>query len=163
MTNSQTSRTFLYLDIKSKKKWKKGPGYKVKRYLDNVEGNFVVVFFASDQMTIRHRWRDANFDLCSALMANEQSGVFSVQNLEWDIHLLCSSLRTRGNHSFSVELSLPVLRLSSVAAEPTFRLQGERSKRKIFSPFFSFHNQRSYLSCSFGYSVNTGNFNWLWT
>ena len=61
-----------------------------------------------------YRWRAANFDLCSALMAIEQWGFFSVPHLLWhgasvyNGHLWGSVTLTPFAERSAVELSLPV-------------------------------------------------------
>ena len=77
------------------------------------------------------RWRAANFDMCSALMAIEQWGFFSVPQLLWygesvySGHLRGPVTLTPISERLAVELSLPVfLRLEF--EHPTCRL-GERS------------------------------------
>ena len=65
---------------------------------------------------IRHhyRWRPANFDLCSALMAIEQWGFFNVPHLLWhgptvyNGHLRGTVTLTSVTERLVVELSLPV-------------------------------------------------------
>ena len=63
----------------------------------------------------RHRWRAANFDLCSALMAIEQSGFLSVPYLLWHGASVYNLYYLRGPATLSpiiersvVDLSLPV-------------------------------------------------------
>ena len=80
-------------------------------------------------------WRSANFDLCSALVAIEQWGFFSVPHLLWhgasvyNCHLLGPVTLTPIAECLA-ELSLPFfhnLGLLRLAFEqPTFRLQGQR-------------------------------------
>ena len=56
-----------------------------------------------------YRWREANFDLCSALKAIEQWGFFCVP------HLLCGTFVYNGHlRGCAVDLSLHVLRPRSV-------------------------------------------------
>ena len=61
------------------------------------------------------RWKAANFDLCSALMAIEQWGFFSVPHLLWhqvsfyNGHLRGPVTLTPIAERMAVELSLPVL------------------------------------------------------
>ena len=84
-----------------------------------------------------YRWRATIFDLCSALMAFERWGFFSVQNLLWhggsiyNGHLRGAGTLTPIAERKAVELSQPVfydLGLSRLEFEhPTFRLQGQRS------------------------------------
>ena len=68
------------------------------------------------------RWRAANIDHCSALMAIEQWGFFSVPHLLWHGttvykgHLRGPVTLTPIAERLAVELSLPVLRLRSIAA-----------------------------------------------
>ena len=69
-----------------------------------------------------YRWRAANFDLCSALMAIEQWGFFCVPHLLWlgasvyNDHLRGSVTLTPFAERLTVELSLPVFQLGSIAA-----------------------------------------------
>ena len=61
------------------------------------------------------RWRAANFDLCSALLAIEQSGFFRVPHLLWhgtsfyNGHLRGHATLSSNAESLAVELLLPVL------------------------------------------------------
>ena len=61
-----------------------------------------------------YRWRAANFDLCSTLMAIEQWGFFSVPHLLWhgasvhNCHLRGPATLTSITEGLAVELSLPV-------------------------------------------------------
>ena len=69
-----------------------------------------------------YRWRAANFDLCSALMAIEQWGFLSVPHLLWyGTSVYDGHLRARGPMTpkslaerLAVELWLPFLRLRSM-------------------------------------------------
>ena len=69
-----------------------------------------------------YRWRAANFDLYSALMAIEQWGFFCVPHLLWlgasvyNGHLRGSVTLTPIAKRLTVELSLPVFQLGSIAA-----------------------------------------------
>ena len=57
------------------------------------------------------RWRGANFDLCSALMAIEQWGFFTVPHLLWHVyngHFRGPVTLTPNAERLAVELSLPV-------------------------------------------------------
>ena len=78
------------------------------------------------------KWRAANFDMCSALMAIEQWGFFRVRHLLWygtsvyNGHLREPMTLTPIAERLAVELSL--LGLSRLGFEQlTFRLRGERS------------------------------------
>ena len=67
------------------------------------------------------RWRAANIDHCSALMAIEQWGFFNVQRQLWhgtsvyNGHLRGTVTLTPIAEHLAVKLSLPVLRLRSIA------------------------------------------------
>ena len=85
-----------------------------------------------------YRWRAANFDLCSALMAVEQWGFFSVPHLLWhrasvyNGHLRGPVSLTSNAQRSAVELSLPVFKtgLSRLEFEYlTLRMWGVRSNR----------------------------------
>ena len=84
------------------------------------------------------QWRAANFDLCSALMANEQWGFFSMPHLLWhgtsvyNDHLRGPVTLTLIAERLAVELSLPVfttlIGLSRLGFEhPIYCLRGECS------------------------------------
>ena len=82
------------------------------------------------------RWRAANFDLCSALMAIEQWGFFSVPYLLWHgasvyngrLRVPVTNTFCRAFSSGAVTTCLYDLGLSWLGFEhPTFRLLGERS------------------------------------
>ena len=79
-----------------------------------------------------YRWRAVNFDLCSALMANEQWQVFSVPHLLWhgasiyNGHLWGLMTLTPVSERLAVELSLPnfTTGMSRLGFEiQTFRIQ----------------------------------------
>ena len=83
------------------------------------------------------RWRAANIDLCSALMAIEQWGFFSVPHLLWhgasvyNGHLRGPVTLTPITESLAVELSLSLFTTPGFRGwDPgcaTFRMRGERS------------------------------------
>ena len=85
---------------------------------------FFVPFENFSHICRRHhcRWRTANFDLCSALMATEQWGFFSVPHLLWhgasvyNGHLWEPEIFIPNAEHLAVELSILVLRVRSVAA-----------------------------------------------
>ena len=82
------------------------------------------------------RWRAAYFDLCSALMVIEHWGFFNVPHplrhgpTAYYGHLRGPVTRTHVAERLAVELSVPVLRLGSVATgdrTQISRMRGERS------------------------------------
>ena len=84
-----------------------------------------------------YQWRAAQFDLCSALMAIEQSGFFSVPHLLWHwASVYNGQLRgpvtlTPIAERFAVEMSLPVFYDLGLSRQgfnhPTIHLRAQRS------------------------------------
>ena len=96
-----------------------------------------------------YRWRAANFDRCSALMAIEQYGFFSVPHVLWHGssvyygHLRGPVTLTPITKRLAVDQSLPVLRLCLSRLgfkHPTFRLLCERSNQLRKRRGFQFKN-----------------------
>ena len=88
------------------------------------------------------RWRAANFDLCSALMAIEQWGFLNVPQLLWHGPTLYNLTLTPVVERLAKKLSLPVLRLRSVATAywtPISRMRDEHStsspSRRLMTKF----------------------------
>ena len=68
---------------------------------------FVDVFM-SDFFSHMEKWRTANFDLCSVIIAIEQWGFFSVhvpQTVKRGIRIYCSSPKARDTHTYCRALS----------------------------------------------------------
>ena len=82
----------------------------------------------------RYRWRAANFDIFSALMAIEQGGFFSVPHLQWHGTSVYRVHFEGTWHTPIAERSLPVLVTLSLLRlrfeHPTLRLRDEQSYRQ---------------------------------
>ena len=100
---------------------------------------FVDVFM-SDFFSHMEKWRTANFDLCSVIIAIEQWGFFSVhvpQTVKRGIRIYCSSPKARDTHTYCRALSSGAVTtcfkdwgLSRLGFKhPTFRLRGEYSNQ----------------------------------
>ena len=63
-----------------------------------------------------YRWRTASFDLFSVLMTIEQWGFFRMPHLLWHGASVYNGHLTPFAERLAVELSIPVLRLKSIAA-----------------------------------------------
>ena len=123
-----------------------------------------VVQFGPKTALAPMRWRAANFDLCSALMAIEQWGFFSVPHLLWHgASVYNGHLRGTITHNYcrafgsgDVTTCCYDLGLSRLGFElPTLRLRGERSNRLRHRRGFFHH--ATYCMVNFG-SVNR----WAW-
>ena len=108
-----------------------------------VQKKMFVSFWVTSLSRIFHpygdvtKWRVANYDLYSALMAIEQWGFLSVPHLLWHRASVCNG-HLRGSMTLTpiaeplaMELSLPVFNDLSQSRlgfkHPTFCMQGERS------------------------------------
>ena len=91
--------------------FKQGGGY---HYGVNVVLNTLIVVYLGLRRRHHCRWRAANFDLCSAIIAIEQREFFSVQHLllhgasVYNGHLWGPVILTPIAERLAVELSLPV-------------------------------------------------------
>ena len=104
-----------------------------------------------------YRWKAANVDLCSALMAIKKWGFFSVPHLLWDGHPFIMVISEDLWHKpiverLAVELLLPVLRLGSVALSncataAVQRLYNKDDDGRVYQNW-KFHDPWGMVSCA---------------